>query len=427
MHTYPHHAPETNTYDLTAFARRARAAMAANSQADAPARTQAIRAAADQIDECRAELLTANRQDYDNAQAKGVKPAFLDRLALDEVRIDGMIQALRDIADQPDPVGEVLAQWTRPNGLRIERRAVPLGVIGVIFESRPNVAADASALCLRAGNGVILRTGSDSFASVTCITQAIRAGIRDAGLDPDAVVMIPTRDRQAVSDMVRATDEIDLIVPRGGRSLIERISAEARVPLLKHLEGLCHVYVDASADPAQAARIVLNAKMRRVSTCGAAETILIDRAALPELVAAIVPPLLEAGCEVRADEPIAAIVDKAKPASQADWQTEYLDAIVAVRGVDGVDGAIAHIDRYGSQHTDAILAQDAAAIDAFTKKVDSAIVLVNASTQFADGGEFGMGGEIGIATGRLHARGPVGSAQLVTHKYVVIGDGHIRP
>jgi glutamate-5-semialdehyde dehydrogenase len=339
-----------------------------------------------------------------------------------------MVDGIEVVGALPDPVGTVSESWTRPNGLRIERVRVPLGVVGVVYESRPNVTADAGSLCLKAGNAVILRGGSESFRSARAIHAALASGLRTAGLPADAIQLVPTRDRAAVGLMLAGLDgAIDVIVPRGGKGLVARVQAEARVPVFAHLDGNCHVYVDKAADLAMAKRIVLNAKMRRTGVCGAAETLLVDRAAAPADLAPLVTMLLDAGCEVRGDRDTQGVDGRVKPASEEDWSTEFLDAIIAAKVVDGVDGAIAHIERYGSHHTDAIVTQDQAAADKFLAQVDSAIVLHNASTQFADGGEFGFGAEIGIATGRMHARGPVGAEQLTTFKYRVLGTGQTRP
>jgi glutamate-5-semialdehyde dehydrogenase len=347
---------------------------------------------------------------------------------LDEKRVAAMVEGIEVVGALPDPVGTVSESWTRPNGLRIERVRVPLGVVGVVYESRPNVTADAGSLCLKAGNAVILRGGSESFRSARAIHAALASGLRTAGLPADAIQLVPTRDRAAVGLMLAGLDgAIDVIVPRGGKGLVARVQAEARVPVFAHLDGNCHVYVDKAADLAMAKRIVLNAKMRRTGVCGAAETLLVDRAAAPADLAPLVGMLLDAGCEVRGDRDTQGVDARVKPASEEDWSTEFLDAIIAVKVVDGVDGAIAHIERYGSHHTDAIVTQDQAAADRFLRQVDSAIVLHNASTQFADGGEFGFGAEIGIATGRMHARGPVGAEQLTTFKYRVLGTGQTRP
>jgi glutamate-5-semialdehyde dehydrogenase len=340
--------------------------------------------------------------------------------------VAAMASGLDEIAAFPDPIGTTLARWTRPNGLDIARVRVPLGVIGIIYESRPNVTADAGALCLKAGNAAILRGGSESLASSMAIHRCLVRGLVAAGLPEAAIQLVPTRDRAAVGAMLRLADCIDVIVPRGGRGLIERVQAESRVPVLAHLDGLCHTYVDAAADPAKARAIVVNAKMRRTGVCGATETLLVDRAAAG-LLPALLADLFAAGCEIRGDAATRALDPRVVPANDADWDTEYLDAILAVRLVDGIDGALAHIGRHGSRHTESIVTEDAATAERFLAEVDAAIVLHNASTQFADGGEFGMGAEIGIATGKLHARGPVGAEQLTSYKYVVRGTGQVRP
>jgi glutamate-5-semialdehyde dehydrogenase len=373
-------------------------------------------------------ILEANRHDIEAAQGNGRDAAFIDRLMLDQERVAAMARGLREIAALPDPVGQVTASWTRPNGLNISRMRVPLGVIGIIYESRPNVTADAGGLCLKAGNAVILRSGSESFLTSLVITNALNEGLEQVGLPVAAIQLVPTVDREAVGFMLAGLGgAIDVIVPRGGKSLVGRVQAEARVPVFAHLEGVCHVYVHAAADLDMAKKIVLNAKMRRTGVCGAAETLLVDRAAAPTHLAPLVKMLIKAGCEVRGDAETQRADPRVKPASEEDWSKEFLDAIIAAKVVDGVDQAIEHIARYGSQHTDAIVTQDQAAADRFLARVDSAIVLHNASTQFADGGEFGMGAEIGIATGRFHARGPVGLEQLTTFKYVVRGVGQTRP
>jgi glutamate-5-semialdehyde dehydrogenase len=375
-----------------------------------------------------ADLLAANADDLTAARASGVAPSFVDRLTLNRERIEAMAAGLDTVRTLPDPVGAVTESWTRPNGLLIERVRVPLGVVGVIFESRPNVTADAGALCLKAGNAVILRGGSDGFRTSHAIHTALAAGLRAADLPEDAIAIIPTRDRAAVGMMLEGLDgAIDVIVPRGGKGLVGRVQAEARVPVFAHLEGMCHVYVDKAADPAMAQAIVLNAKMRRTGVCGAAESLLIDRAGAAMHLRPLLATLLDAGCEVRGDADVQRADRRVKAATEDDWSTEYLDAIISAKLVDGVDGAINHIDRHGSHHTDAIVTEDAAAAEIFMREVDSAIVLHNASTQFADGGEFGFGAEIGISTGRLHARGPVGVEQLTTFKYRVQGSGQIRP
>jgi glutamate-5-semialdehyde dehydrogenase len=371
------------------------------------------------------ELIAANRRDL--AEAGDLPPAMLDRLILDEKRVAAMARGLEDVAAQPDPVGRELGAWTRPNGLRIQRLSVPLGVIGIIYESRPNVTADAGALCLKAGNAAILRCGSESFHSSSAIAACLRRGLAAAGLPETAIQLVPTREREAVGLMLGMAEWIDVIVPRGGRSLIERVQRESRIPVLAHLEGICHVYVDRAADFEMARTITLNAKMRRTGVCGAAETLLVDRAIAARYLPAILGDLRSAGCALRGDAATRALDPAVEPASEADWTTEYLDAILAVRIVEGVGGAIEHINRYGSHHTDAIVTEDEATAERFLAETDSAIVMVNASTQFADGGEFGMGAEIGISTGRLHARGPVGAEQLTTYKYVVRGSGQVRP
>jgi glutamate-5-semialdehyde dehydrogenase len=374
-----------------------------------------------------AAVLAANAEDLAEARKAGATPAFLDRLALDEKRIAAVSAGLEVIADLADPVGAVTDAWVRPNGMKIERVRVPLGVIGVIYESRPNVTADAGALCLKAGNAAILRGGSDGLRTSRAIHAALAAGLTQAGLPASAIQLVPTRDRAAVGEMLSGLHGmIDVIVPRGGKDLVARVQAEARLPVFAHLDGNCHVYVDGAADPEMAGSIVLNAKMRRTGVCGAAETLLVDRAAISQL-GPLVRMLLDAGCAVRGDRDVQAVDPRVTAATADDWSTEYLDAIIAAKVVDGVAGAIAHVERYGSHHTDAIVTADRAAAERFLREVDSAIVLHNASTQFADGGEFGFGAEIGIATGRLHARGPVGVEQLTTFKYRVRGDGQTRP
>jgi glutamate-5-semialdehyde dehydrogenase len=375
-----------------------------------------------------AALLAANELDVSAARAQGLSPALLDRMALNEARIEAMARALHDIIDLPDPIGVVAEEWQRPNGLKIQRVIVPLGVIGMIYESRPNVTADAGALCLKSGNAVILRGGSESLHSSRAIHACLAAGLRAAALPEECVQLVPTTDRAAVGCMLSGmTEYLDVIVPRGGRSLVERVQAEARVPVIGHLEGNCHVYVNQAADLSMARAIVLNAKLRRTGVCGAAETLLIDRAAAATHLAPIVHDLLAAGCEVRGDALVQEVDARVRAASEEDWYREFLDAIIAVRVVDGIDAAMAHIRQYGSAHTEVIVTQDAAAAERFLREVDSAIVLHNASTQFADGGEFGMGAEIGISTTRFHARGPVGVAQLTSYKYVVRGAGQVRP
>ena len=375
-----------------------------------------------------AKILAANAEDVAEARAGGTTSAFLDRLTLTQARVDAMADGVAVVRGIADPVGAVTESWQRPNGMTIERVRVPLGVIGVIFESRPNVAADAGVLCLKSGNAVILRGGSDSFRSCRAIHECLVQGLREAGLPEAAIALVPTRDRAAVGLMLSGLNGgIDVIVPRGGKSLVARVEAEARVPVFAHLEGVNHVYIDASADPEMAKSIVLNAKMRRTGVCGAAEALLVDRAAAQTQLKPLVSMLIDAGCEVRGDAAVQKADARVKPASDEDWGTEYLDAIIAARVVDGVDGAISYIQNHGSRHTDAIVTEDAEAAEKFLNQVDSAIVLHNASTQFADGGEFGFGAEIGIATGKFHARGPVGAEQLTTFKYRVHGTGQTRP
>jgi glutamate-5-semialdehyde dehydrogenase len=373
-----------------------------------------------------ATILRANGEDVTSGTAKGLSAALLDRLTLDDKRIEAMAKGLEDIAALPDPVGREIARWQRPNGLDITRVRVPLGVIGIIYESRPNVTADAGALCLKSGNAAILRGGSESFRSSSAILACLQEGLTEAGLPAACIQMVPTADRDAVGIMLKMNGVIDVIVPRGGRSLIERVIAESRIPLFQHLDGNCHTYVDAAADIAMARKVVVNAKMRRTGICGATETLLIDRRVVASHLPSLVGDLLDAGCEVRGDEATQAVDRRVKPAVEEDWATEYLDAVIAVKVVDGIEDAIAHIERYGSHHTESIITADAKAAEVFFAKVDSAILLHNASTQFADGGEFGMGAEIGISTGKLHARGPVGVEQLTSFKYVVRGSGQVR-
>ncbi len=387
----------------------------------------ALMAAAAAIRANAAGILAANAKDMEAAQGRDLSAALLDRLELDDSRVEGMAKGLEEVAELPDPVGAVMAQWSRPNGLDISRVRVPLGVIGIIYESRPNVTADAGGLCLKSGNAAILRGGSESFHSSTAIADCLAQGLEQAGLPKGCIQLVPTRDRVAVGEMLTMTDCIDVIIPRGGRSLIERVSAESRVPVIKHLDGNCHVYVHGGADLDMARKVVLNAKMRRTGICGAAETLLIDESVLESHLPPILNDLAGAGCEVRGDEKAAALDERIVPATEADWDTEYLDAIIAVRVVDDVARAIAHIDRHGSHHTDSIVTEDAAAAALFLNEVDSGIVMHNVSTQFADGGEFGMGAEIGISTGKLHARGPVGAEQLTSYKYMVRGAGQARP
>ena len=412
---------------MAEIGRRAREAAAALALASGEARASGLWAAAAAVRERADEILAANADDVAEAKAAGIGAALIDRLALDPKRLEAVARGLEDIAALPDPIGRVLAEWTRPNGLRISRVSVPLGVIAIIYESRPNVTADAGGIALKSGNAAILRGGSESFHSSRALVAALRQGLRAAGLPQDAVQLVPTRDRAAVGMMLKMSGVIDVIVPRGGSSLIERVQRESRIPVIAHLEGLCHTYIHRAADPAKARAIVLNAKMRRVSICGATETLLIDRAVAATMLPPILAELRAAGCEVRGDPEVLAIEPQAVAATEADWRTEYLDAILAVRIVDGVAEAIEHIDRYGSHHTDAIVTEDEPTAERFLREVDSAIVLVNASTQFADGGEFGMGAEIGISTQRLPPRGPVGAAELTTYKYLVRGSGQVRP
>jgi glutamate-5-semialdehyde dehydrogenase len=407
--------------------RAARDAALALAFAPTEQKNRALRAAAAALRARRAEILSANESDMQQAVARETSGALLDRLHLNDNRVEAMAKGLGDIERLADPIGKRLAQWSRPNGMQIERVCVPLGVIGIIYESRPNVTADAGALCLKSGNAVILRGGSESARSSAAIHACLSMGLEAAGLPRTCIQLVPTIDRVAVGHMLAdMTDSIDVIVPRGGKSLIARVRQEARVPVIGHLEGVCHVYVDRGANLEMAKHIVLNAKMRRTGVCGSAETLLVDRACAATHLAPLIGILLDAGCEVRGDEASARADARVKPATEQDWYAEYLDAIIAVRVVDDVDAAIAHIRRYGSQHTECIVTDDAAAAERFLARVDSAIVLHNASTQFADGGEFGMGAEIGISTDKFHARGPVGVEQLTSYKYVVRGAGQIR-
>jgi glutamate-5-semialdehyde dehydrogenase len=412
---------------MRAIGAEARAAARTLANAQAETKNRALVAAAEALRARASEILAANGRDLEAARAKGLAASFIDRLTLDPHRIEAMARGLEEVAALPDPVGRVLATFKRPNGLVIDRVATPLGVIGVIYESRPNVTADAGALCLKAGDAAVLRGGSDSFHSSAAIHACLVAGLNRAGLPEAAIARVPFASREAVGEMLEGLGgALDVIVPRGGRSLVERVQREARVPVFAHLEGIVHVYVDRAADLDKAKRILVNSKMRRTGVCGAAETLLIDRAAAPRLLKPLIEALIAAGCAVRGDEAARAADARVTAASEADWRTEYLDAIISVKVVDGLEAAIAHIETYGSHHTDCIVTEDKAAAEKFLKEVDSAIVLHNASTQFADGGEFGFGGEIGIATGRMHARGPVGVEQLCTFKYRVRGDGQTR-
>ncbi|MDD9990489.1 MAG: glutamate-5-semialdehyde dehydrogenase [Rhodospirillales bacterium] len=404
-------------------ARAAARVLAASSTED---RRRALKAAASAIRGDEAAILEANARDMTAAEASGLSSALLDRLALDPGRVEAMAAGVEQVAALDDPLGRLLGEWERPNGLRIRRVSVPIGVIGIIYESRPNVTADAGALCLMAGNAAILRGGSESWHSSRAIAAALRAALAETGLPTGCIQPVPTTDRAAVGILLGMDEVLDLIVPRGGRSLIERVLAESRVPVMAHLDGNCHVYVHAGADPEKARDVTFNAKMRRTGICGAAETLLVDDA-VTDTLPAILEPLFEAGCEVRGDARVQAMDSRVVAAGDDDWGTEYLDAIISVGVVDGLDAAIAHVNEHGSHHTDSIITEDAAAAERFMEGVDSGIVLHNASTQFADGGEFGMGAEIGISTGKLHARGPVGVEQLTTYKYKVYGNGQVRP
>jgi len=416
------------TNSLGEIGRSARAAARTMALASTAQKDRALELMAAAIRAQSSCILAANADELAEARASGVSGAFLDRLMLDAARVEAIAAGIDMVRALKDPVGVVTESWTRPNGMTIERVRVPLGVIGIIYESRPNVTADAGALCLKSGNAAILRGGSDSLRSSRAILLALAQGLREASLPEAAIQLIPTRDRAAVGLMLSGLDgNIDVIVPRGGKSLVARVQAEARVPVFAHLEGVCHVYVDKMASLDMAKKIVLNAKMRRTGVCGAAETLLVDRAGADKFLKPLVEMLIDAKCEIRGDRATLAVDKRVNPASEEDWSTEYLDAIIAVKVVDGVASAIEHIERYGSHHTDAIVTEDQSAAEKFLREVDSAIVLHNASTQFADGGEFGFGAEIGIATGRLHARGPVGIDQLTTFKYRVHGNGQIRP
>jgi glutamate-5-semialdehyde dehydrogenase len=412
---------------MRAMGRAARAAATALNIATTDQKNRALRSAAAALRARRHKIIAANERDLREAATHGLAPALLDRLRLDDTRVEAMARALEEIVRLDDPIGTVLAESTRPNGMVIQRLRVPLGVIGIIYESRPNVTADAGALCLKSSNAVILRGGSESLRSNTAIHACLEEGLKVVGLPPACIQLVPTTDRDAVGYMLaEMADHIDVIVPRGGRSLVERVQREARVPVIGHLEGVCHVYVDRDADLTMAREIVLNAKLRRTGVCGSAETLLVDRGCAATHLRELVLMLLDAGCEVRGDEACLAVDARVKPATEQDWYAEYLDAIIAVRVVDDVDAAIAHIAQYGSQHTDCIVTGNALTAERFLTRVDSAIVLHNASTQFADGGEFGMGAEIGISTDKFHARGPVGVEQLTSYKYLVRGSGQIR-
>lgn len=424
-----HEKSRDDTVALMAdIGRRARAAARPLAIATSASKNSALAAMADAIMRRQQEILDANAIDMSNGQESGLSASSMDRLKLTPARIRAMADGIREIAGLSDPVGDVIAAWERPNGLHIERVRTPLGVVGVIYESRPNVTADAGALCLKAGNPVILRGGSDSLNSSAAIHACLVEGLKTAGLPEDAIQLVPTTDRAAVGEMLKGLDgTLDVIIPRGGKSLVGRVQSEARVPVFAHLEGICHLYIDRSAQLDMAVRIAVNAKMRRTGVCGAAETLLVDRAVASSHLVPILDALRAAGCEIHADAEVLKVFFDAKPATDADWVTEYLDAIIAVKLVDGVGGAIEHIENFSSHHTEAIVAEDARAVERFFNEIDSAILLHNASTQFADGAEFGMGAEIGIATGKMHARGPVGVEQLTSFKYRVRGSGQVRP
>jgi len=422
----PNPAPEL-AVTMQALGVRAREAAAAMANASASAKITALRAAAASVRENVAAILAANALDMQACAAGGVSAALADRTRLDAGRIEAIARSLEDVADLPDPVGAADGEWTRPNGLKIRRVRVPIGVIAIIYEARPNVTADAGALCLKSGNVAILRGGTESFESSTALVACLHAGLREAGLPVDAIQLVPTRDRDAVGHLLTMSGLVDVVVPRGGKSLIERVMREARVPVIAHLEGICHSYVHRAANMDMARRIVVNAKMRRVSVCGATETLLVDHDVALTHLPVILHDLFKSGCEIRGDELVQRLDPRVRPATPEDWRTEYLDAILSVRIVDGLDAAIAHVNEHGSHHTDAIITGDPKAAEEFCRRVDSAIVLHNASTQFADGGEFGFGAEIGISTGRLPPRGPVGAEQLTSYKYVVLGEGQTRP
>ena len=407
--------------------RRARKAAKILSLAPTEAKNKALIEAAKALRARKTDILAANEKDLIAGRAKGLTAALLDRLELNDARIEAMAAGLDAIAELPDPVGDIMTEWERPNGLQISRVRVPLGVIGIIYESRPNVTADAGALCLKAGNACILRGGSESYHSSRAIWSCLQDGLSAAALPVDAIQMIETTDRAAVGALLTLSDYVDVIVPRGGRGLIERVQKESRIPVFSHLDGLVHIYIDAKADPTKTRQIVLNSKMRRVSICGALETLLVSRSVAEALLPAILTDLIEAGCEIRGDEAVRKLDTRVGEATEEDWRTEYLEPILSVRIVEDLTAAIKHIETYGSHHTDCIITEDTDAARRFMQEVDSAIVLQNASTQFADGGEFGMGAEIGISTGKMHARGPVGVEQLTSFKYIVRGDGQTRP
>ena len=410
---------------MATLGREAKAAAAQLGYAAPETKSAALRAAAEHIQARQAEILAANVRDLEYGREKGLSDAMMDRLMLDEARLVGITDGLLAVAAQEDPVGQVIAAWDEPNGLHIERVRTPLGVVGVIYESRPNVTVDAGALCLKAGNAVILRGGSESFHSSTALHACLVAGLKDVGLPEAAIQLVPTRDRQAVSEMLKMVDTIDVIVPRGGKGLVGLVQSEARVPVFAHLEGIVHIYIDKAADPEKVKRVVLNAKTRRTGICGAAECLLIHQDVVKTMGKDVLQALLAAGVEVHADAAFAEL-DGVKPATEDDWGREYLDMVIAARSVPDLDAALAHIRAYGSNHTDCVLTEDADTAKRFMTELDSAILMHNASTQFADGGEFGMGAEIGIATGKMHARGPVGTQQLTSFKYLVTGDGTVR-
>jgi glutamate-5-semialdehyde dehydrogenase len=412
---------------MAALGEAARAAAEQLAVSDSETKAEALLAAAAAIRTNQAAILEANRADMAAARDKGLTPALLDRLELDPARVEAMAAGLEQIAAFPDPIGRTLAEWQRPNGLAIAKIAVPLGVIGIIYESRPNVTADAGGLCLKSGNAVILRGGSESFGSSGAILDCLQQGLTDAGLPAAAIQRVPTSDRAAVGMLLTMSDSVDIIIPRGGKGLIERVYEESKIPVLAHLEGLCHTFVDRAAEPAMARALVVNAKMRRTGICGATETLLVDRPVVESHLPGIIEDLVAADCELRGDATVQALDARVIAATPEDWDTEYLAPILSIRVVDGVDEAVAHINRHGSHHTEAIITGDPASAERFLERVDAGIVMLNASTQFADGGEFGMGAEIGISTGKLHARGPVGAEQLTSYKYVVRGEGQTRP
>ncbi len=415
------------TEEMHRLGREARNASRILAQTARAAKDEALKKAAEHLRKSQEKLLEANRKDHQAAQSKGLSGAFLDRLQLDPARIESMAVGLEQIATLEDPVGRTLANWERPNGLKIERRSIPLGVIGIIYESRPNVTADAAGLCLKSGNAAILRGGSESFHSATQIMTSLHHGLAAAGLPPTCVSLVPTQDREAVGILLRMNDYVDVIVPRGGKGLIKRVIEESRIPTFEHLDGNCHTYIHQSAELDKAVEVVVNAKMRRTGICGATESLVVDRSIAPRLLPGLVDRLESLDCEVRGEPAATEIDSRIRAADEQDWGTEYLDAVISLKLVEGVEQAVAWVNHYSSGHTEAIMAEDSEAVERFLDQVDSAIVLHNASTQFADGGEFGMGAEIGIATGRLHARGPVGVEQLTTYKYVVRGTGQTRP